>query len=128
GLPDNFRRAGLLADAGSGFDAIGGPGVVLSGSCSTASNAQVAEYLQTQPGLAVTASGLMDGQITVDDALGFVRAQADQNPIVYSTAEPADVQAVQTRYGREAVTRRIEHFFADLSVGLVADGVTRLVV
>lgn len=128
GLPDNFRRAGLLADVGSGFEAIIGPGAILSGSCSAASNAQVAEHLQTHPGLAVAVSELMDGLLTVDAALDFARAHAGQDPIVYSTAESSTMQAMQARYGREAVAGRIEQFFADLSVELVADGVTRLVV
>lgn len=128
GLPENFRRAGLLADAGSGFGPISGPGAVLSGSCSTASNAQVAEHLKTHPGLAVAAPDLMEGRLTVDHALGFARSNAHDDPIIYSTADPASVKAVQERYGRDAVAARIEHFFAELSVKLVADGVTRLVV
>lgn len=128
GLPENFRRAGLLADAGSGFEPITGPGAVLSGSCSTASNAQVAEHLKNHPGLAIAASDLMEGRLTVEGALGFVRSNAGSSPIVYSTADPASVKAVQERYGRDAVAARIERFFADLSVKLVADGVMRLVV
>jgi uncharacterized protein YgbK (DUF1537 family) len=70
----------------------------------------------------------MEGRLTVEDALGFIRSNAGRSPIVYSTADPASVKAVQERYGRDAVAARIEHFFADLSVKLVADGVTRLVV
>lgn len=128
GLPDNFRNAGLLADTGSGFEPISGPGVVLSGSCSSASNAQVAHHLQTHPGLAVAASELMDGQLTVNVALDFAQAHSGENPIIYSTAEPAAVQAMQNRYGRAAVAERIERFFAELSVRLVADGITRLVI
>jgi uncharacterized protein YgbK (DUF1537 family) len=128
GLPENFRGAGLLADAGSGFEPIPGPGVVLSGSCSTASNAQVMEHLKTHPGLAVVASDLMDGRLSADDALGFVRSNIGKAPIVYSTADPASVKAAQERYGREALAARIEHFFASLSVKLVAEGVTRLAV
>lgn len=128
GLPENFRNVGLLADAGSGYEPITGPGVVLSGSCSTASNAQVANHLQTHPGLAVAAPELMSGQITLDLAFDFVRSHAGDSPIIYSTAEPAAVQAAQAHYGRQAVADRIEQFFAELSVLLVADGVTRLVV
>lgn len=127
-LPENFRRAGLLADAGSGVEPITGPGAVLSGSCSAASNAQVAEYLKTCPGLEVIASDLMDGRLDVDDALNFVRANMNRNPMVYSTADPATVKSAQERHGRHAVAARIERFFAELAVGLVNSGVARLVV
>jgi uncharacterized protein YgbK (DUF1537 family) len=128
GLPENFRRAGLLADIGSAFEPITGPGVILSGSCSAASNAQVAEYLKAHPGLEVVASDLMDGRFGVDDALAFIRANAGNNPIVYSTATPESVKAAQEIHGRDAVAARFEYFFSDLTAKLVADGVTRLVV
>ena len=51
GLPDNFRNAGLLGHSAGGFSPIAGPGVVLSGSCSTASLAQVAAYVADHSGL-----------------------------------------------------------------------------
>lgn len=128
GLPANFRAAGLLADAGSGFEPVKGPGVVLSGSCSTASNEQVAEHLKTHPGFRVSADDLMEGRVQEADALAFARAHLARDPIIYSTADPASVQASQGHYGGAAVAARIEHFFAGLSRSLIADGVIRLVV
>lgn len=128
GLPDNFRAAGRLADAGSGFEPLAGPAVALSGSCSKMSMAQVAYHLERHPGLAVGAEALMSGEMTVDTALAFVEEQRDARPIVYSTAAPDEVKAVQARYGRAAVAERIEAFFAMLARALVAGGVTRLVV
>ncbi|TAN26672.1 MAG: four-carbon acid sugar kinase family protein [Castellaniella sp.] len=128
GLPENFRRAGLLADAGSGFEPIQGPGVVLSGSCSTASNAQVAHHLKSHPGLKISTTELMEERLGVQDALSFIRAHLHQDPIVYSTADPESVSQTQARFGREAVANRIEHFFAELSRQLIAAGVRRLVV
>lgn len=128
GLPENFRRAGLLADAGSGFEPIQGPGAVLSGSCSTASNAQVAHHLQSHPGLKISTTELMEEKLGVRDALSFVQAHLHQDPIVYSTADPESVAQAQARFGREAVASRIEHFFAELSRQLVATGIRRLVV
>lgn len=128
GLPENFRRAGLLADAGSGFEPMQGPGVVLSGSCSTASNAQVAHHLTSHPGLKISTTELMEDRLGVPDALSFVQAHLHQDPIVYSTADPESVSQAQARFGREAVASRIEHFFAELSRQLVAAGIRRLVV
>jgi uncharacterized protein YgbK (DUF1537 family) len=128
GLPENFRRAGLLAGEGSGFTPISGPGIVLSGSCSSASMTQVASYLQSHPSLAVSPDRLMDGSLTVDGALGFVKQHWPKIPIVYSTAEPDAVKGAQARHGREKVAEAIESFFGKLAAGLVEAGATRIVV
>ena len=128
GLPENFRRQGLLADTGSDFTPLAGPGVALSGSCSPASNAQVAEHLKTHPGLQVPVAELMEGRFGTDEALAFCHAHLHDHPLVYSTADPASVQASQQRYGRDAVAARVEKFFAKLSMRLPAIGVTRLAV
>ncbi len=128
GLPKNFRRAGLLAGEGSGFTPISGPGIVLSGSCSSASMTQVASYLQSHPSLAVSPDRLMDGSLTVDGALGFVKQHWPKIPIVYSTAEPDAVKGAQARHGREKVAEAIESFFGKLAAGLVEAGATRIVV
>jgi uncharacterized protein YgbK (DUF1537 family) len=128
GLPENFRSAGLLAEKKSAFAPSRGPGIVLSGSCSTASQAQVAHYLKAHPGIAVEPADLMNGRLSVDDAAGFVQAHRGEAPIIYSTADPAGVAAAQASLGREAVAGAIEQFFGRLAVRLVSDGVVRLVV
>ena len=128
GLPENFRRAGLLAEEGSGFTPARGPGVVLSGSCSKASLAQVEAYLASHPGMAVAADDLMSGSLGVGEAMDFFRAHRAEEPLVYSTAEPERVKAAQGRHGREAVAGAIETFFGSLAQGLVGEGVSRLVV
>jgi 3-dehydrotetronate 4-kinase len=128
GLPDNFRRAGKLGASESGFSGIAGPGVVLSGSCSIASRAQLKAHLERHPGLLVDPAGLVAGTTTVASALAFVRLHRDDAPAVYSTADPEQVAAAQQRYGRDEVAGVIERFFGDLARALVADGVTRLAV
>jgi uncharacterized protein YgbK (DUF1537 family) len=128
GLPDNFRSLGLLRDAGSGFTPASGKAAAISGSCSRASIAQVKAYLKAHPGLAVDGTDIVSGSMTVAAALAFFRAHSDAAPIVYSTAEPDRVKAVQERYGQEEVARAIEHFFSELAVALVDEGVVRLAV
>ncbi|HMN87823.1 MAG TPA: nucleotide-binding domain containing protein, partial [Bauldia sp.] len=128
GLPENFRKAGLLRGGGAGFATANGPGVVLSGSCSIASRGQVAAHLAGHPGLAVAPDALMRGDITVDSAVAFVRDNLDKAPIVYSTAEPEAVRAAQDRFGRETVAAAIEGFFGDVAARLVDAGVTRIAV
>ncbi len=128
GLPENFRRRGLLSGQSSDFPPAIGPGVVLSGSCSVASRGQVAAYLEDHPGLAVDPDKLLDGELTVDSALAFVKTHIEASPIVYSTAEPDAVKAAQQRFGTAAVAGAIEDFFGDLAAQLVDAGVSRVVV
>ena len=128
GLPENFRRQGLLGRGTGGFATSAAPAAVLSGSCSIASRGQVAEYLKRHPGLAVDPDAVMSGKLTAANAVEFVRARIAEAPIVYSTAEPAAVEAAQARHGRDAVAEAIERFFGRVAAGLVAAGVGRIAV
>ncbi len=128
GLPENFRRAGQLSGKASLAAVADGRAVVLCGSCSTASQRQVATYLQGHPGLALDPGELMDGSMTADKAAAWVMAQGGTVPIVYSTADSSAVSGAQSAFGRAEVANRIEHFFADLVVRLADDGVRRIVV
>lgn len=128
GLPENFRRAGLLSGRSSDFTGAKGPAVVLSGSCSPTSQQQVAHYLGSHPGLAVEPAEVISGKLTAAAAAAFVQEHFDDAPVVYSTADPARVAAAQASLGRTRVAEAIERFFGDLAVRLVGDGVVRLVV
>ncbi len=128
GLPDNFRRDGLLAGKADAVPGVAGRGVVLSGSCSPMSRRQVASYLEGHPGLAIDPSVLASGKMSVADALKWLDARRDQEPILYSTAEPDAVAEAQKTYGREAIAEKIERFFGEVASHLVEGGVRRLVV
>lgn len=128
GLPDNFRRAGLLGEGTGAFAPIAGPGVVLSGSCSPASRAQVKAHLANHPGLAVRPDDLLESRLTVAEAASFVGRHRGQDSIVYSTADPEAVRQAQDRHGRNAVAAAIEGFFGALAAKLVEDGATRIVI
>lgn len=128
GLPENFRKGGLLDEQPLAYEPVRGPGVVLSGSCSTASRAQLARYLNDHPGFAIDPAAVLAGTMTVDDALAFMKAHVDKSPVVYSTADPDAVAGIQAALGREQVARAIEGFFAALARRLVAAGIVRLVI
>ncbi|MEP9389463.1 3-oxo-tetronate kinase [Mesorhizobium sp. KR9-304] len=128
GLPQNFRRAGKLVGKSNAKAAAKGPAVVLCGSCSTASQRQVAAYLKAHPGLALDPAKLMDGSMSVDKAAAWVAAQDGAAPIVYSTADPVSVAGAQQSFGREEIAAKVEHFFAGLVRRLVDSGVRRVVV
>jgi len=128
GLPENFRARGLLAEAGSAFTPLDGPGVVLSGSCSRTSLAQVAAYKAKHPAMPVAPADILSGALTVDAALQFVAEHPHEAPLIYSTAAAGEVVTSQEAFGREAVAEAVEAFFATLAEKLVAGGVRRLVV
>ena len=128
GLPGNFRKAGLLGEEGSAYAPANGPGIVLSGSCSTASQAQLSHYLKSHPGFAINPSELMTDRQTVADMATFVRAHLAEAPIVYSTADARQVAQAQAAFGREQLAEKIEHAFSALAAKLVEEGVTRIAV
>ena len=125
GLPENFRRAGLLAGAGGAWRGRAGPAAALCGSCSPASRAQVACH--EGPKLALDPDAVVSGRITAQGLAAWRRAQAGV-PLVYSTADPEQVKAAQRKHGTQAIAEAIEALFAATARAWVADGVERLIV
>lgn len=123
GLPGNFVLAGGRAD----WAGAPGPGVVLSGSCSTATRRQIAQYRQNAPAREVTADDVMSGAVAVDEIADWV-GSCDRAPLIFSSADPAVVAQAQSRYGRHEVAGKIERLFQDLAAQLAQRGVTRFVV
>lgn len=103
-----------------------GPGVVLSGSCSIATRAQVERYSAIAPSREITAEAVMSGEADIEELAVWVLEQATP-PLIYSSADPEKVTAAQDRFGREAIAGRIEAFFASLAALLVERGTGRIV-
>ena len=127
GLPENFRRAGLLEKGATGFRPAAGPALLLSGSCSAATRAQVASYTTHAPALEIDVDALMAGAPVEAEADAFAAAHAGNAPLIYSTADPDRVAAAQARHGRDASAAAVEALFGALAVSAVARGVTRIV-
>jgi uncharacterized protein YgbK (DUF1537 family) len=132
GLPENFRRAGLLP-ARSGTEelpAIGGGAAVLSGSCSPATLAQVERMRARHASLMLDPIALAErGEAAISDALAWAVAGLEDGPIlIYASAPPDTVKAVQAKLGRGRAGAVVEHALAALARGLVKAGVRRLVV
>ncbi len=128
GLPENFRRAGLIGKSASGWAGEAGPAVVLSGSCSNATRAQVARHVAGHPHLEVTADAVMHGRLTAQSVASFLIEHRDETPIAFSSADPAVVARMQENFGREAVADALEGLFAEVAREVTAAGVTRLIV
>ncbi|MEL6425384.1 MAG: 3-oxo-tetronate kinase [Pseudomonadota bacterium] len=125
GLPANFRETGQSGESATDWRPEVGRAAILSGSCSTATQEQVARYAAGSPACEVTAEAVMEGSLTSESLAAWARDKAA--PLIYSSADPATVRAAQDRFGREQVAGAIEALFADLARRLVADGVRRLI-
>jgi uncharacterized protein YgbK (DUF1537 family) len=132
GLPANFGLKPSLQ--ASQLPAARGLQAVVSGSCSVATNAQVAHFKATgRPAMAINPASLMHGQTdaVVQQVLTWAAPLLKDGPVlVYSTAEPEAVKAVQAQLqlGVAEAGALVEHALASVARGLVDLGVQQLVV
>jgi uncharacterized protein YgbK (DUF1537 family) len=108
----------------------GGARAVVSGSCSAATNAQVAAYIaRGGAAFAVDPLQLAAGRSVVEEAMAWASPLLDKGPVlVYATAEPAAVRAVQERLGADKAGTLVECALSRIALGLVEAGVGQLVV
>lgn len=128
GLPDNFRRAGLIGASSVPDIARPGPAIVLSGSCSLATNAQVADYRRSHPAIAVDVDRLLAGAPVLDEVDRFMQAHAADAPLAYSTAAPERSRHYIAADGHNRAAEAIEGLMAQLAVRAVARDVRKIVV
>ena len=128
GLPQNFE----LKDTGNaavlpkreGFRAI------VSGSCSLATNAQVADFIRRGgAAYALEPLRLVGGSDEIERAIAWASQRLSSAPVlVYSTAEPTAVAQVQKQLGAADAGALIEHALARIARALVDAGVAQLIV
>ena len=132
GLAQNWQVGGgsTGAAAADALPPAAGLCAVVSGSCSLATNAQVAHFINGGgPAFAIDPLALAAGQDVVGAALGWAQAKLAQGPVlVYATAEPAAVQAVQARLGVAQAGEIVERALSAIAKGLVRAGVRQLLV
>ena len=131
GLPQNFRRAGLLADdlVADALPPTGGLRAVISGSCSVATQGQVTAMRVTNPAFNVDPFELARGSDVVGVALEWAASRIKDGPVlIYATATPEAVKAVQAQLGTEKAGSLVEEALAGIAAGLVKLGVGQLIV
>ncbi len=131
-LPAQYRQRGWLdelTDPGQLAPA-SGSALVLSGSCSTATLAQVDHFLARHSGFALDPQALAEGDAHLGEALAFARrALAGGGPVLlYASADAERVRQAQQALGVERAGRLVEAALSTLASSLVAEGVGRLVV
>ncbi len=128
GLPQNH---GLSPSPGAAaLPRADGATAIVSGSCSVATNQQVAEFLRRGlPALALDPLQIAAGRDIVTEALAWATPRLGREPVlVYSSAPPESVQAVQQQLGAGEAGDMVEKALAAIARGLVERGVGQLVV
>ncbi|MFL6638184.1 MAG: 3-oxo-tetronate kinase [Paraburkholderia graminis] len=132
GLPANFRRAGLLQpqDDAAQLPAVEGLSAVLAGSASKATNAQVAAWRDTRPAFRIDPLAAARGEAVVEQALAFAQTYLDKGEpmLIYATATPDEVKAVQRELGVDKAGHLVEATLASIARGLYERGVRKFVV
>jgi uncharacterized protein YgbK (DUF1537 family) len=132
GLPENFRRAGLLPARGNAasLPPMQGMAAVVAGSCSRATLGQIGLARDHVPVLELDALATPDAAALTAQALEWVAGKlaADRPVVIAASAPPEKVAALQAKLGRDAAGALIEAAMAAIAEGLVAQGVGRLVV
>ena len=136
-LPANF---GLQPTPNtSALPSLQGMQAVIAGSCSSATQKQVAHFkAQGLPTLALDPIRLVQDDAAyaavVSEALAWAKSHLTQGAetispvLIYSTASPESVKATQAQYGAQVVGDRVEHALASIAQGLHQLGVGQLVV
>jgi uncharacterized protein YgbK (DUF1537 family) len=131
GVPAICKATGQSqSDPAGAFPQVRGPSLILAGSCSAATNAQVAAFeaeggrsyrvdpltLATQPDAAAEASA-------------WVRQNLGEQPVlVYSTARPEALREVQAKLGTERAATLVEDALSLVASDAVNAGARRVVV
>ena len=133
GLADNYRAMGSVDEetAEHQFSVPCGKSVVLAGSCSEATLAQIEQAQKTMPSYRIETAALLAGEPVIDEALQWVASQYQQHAkvLIYSSAAPAEVAQLQSENDKLALGSKIESAMGELAKRLCAEqGVQRLVV
>jgi 3-dehydrotetronate 4-kinase len=128
GLPANFITRRETGNAQLSFEGVGGSGAILAGSCSEATRGQIQVHALHHPAMAISVDGVINDEVRPELLLEFLKTNRDREPLVYSSATPEEAVAAQSKYGREAISARLDALFAEVARKLADDGVRRLVV
>jgi uncharacterized protein YgbK (DUF1537 family) len=131
GLPANFRSQGLLArDQPAGrLPRVEGPEAVVSGSCSPATERQVAHMRDFAPAFQIDPLRAASGADVVAEAVDWASGRLRSGPVlIYATADASAVKKVQDELGAERAGALIESTLGAIACRLVDGGVRRLIV
>ena len=129
-LPANFGLS--PSPQASALPQVEGAQAIVSGSCSQATNQQVAHFMASgRPAFQLNPLRIAAGEDVVSEALAWAEpllANGAGPLLVYSTAQPEAVASTQQQLGSANAGELVEQCIAAIAAGLVARGVRRLIV
>ncbi|WP_158785006.1 3-oxo-tetronate kinase [Pantoea sp. BAV 3049] len=105
--------------------------VVLSGSCSTMTNRQVARYRDQAPSLGIDVErALQQREVYAAELCDWVAEHSTENlaPLLFATSEPEKLQRIQQKYGAQESSEAVEQLFAAVVRDLQQRGWQRFIV
>ena len=122
GLPANFGcEAGRVP-----WESQDGKCVILSGSCSNATRAQVAAHQSAHSTREIDPADVIEGQLTTEEISNWL-LETEGLPLIYSSAEPEKVEKVQRAFGLEKSSEVLEAFFGEVARLCAEGGATRII-
>lgn len=128
GLPANFKRLGTLRQVDAAhMDSVEGRAVVLAGSASRATNAQVAEWMHAgNAAFHIDPLAIAEGRDVVGDAVAF--AEQHEPALIYSTGNPDAVRQAQAELGVERAGALVEEALGNIARRLFDKGFRHFVI
>ena len=129
GLARNFRPRCQYSGLWDGAAMPAGKFVVLAGSCSAATRAQIEVHRKDNPTLRLDADAVLAGETNAGDVANWAAGHDETMvPLIYSSEDPIAARATQDRLGSAIVASKLEHFFSLLALRLRHLGTRRFVV
>ncbi|MEO1490669.1 MAG: 3-oxo-tetronate kinase [Pseudomonadota bacterium] len=133
GLAENFAEAGRLAGgAADRLPSVGGASLMLSGSCSEATNAQVAAWEASGGALLrLDPLALADGKQDSAEAWAWAWAESQLRSgpaLIAATAPPESVRAAQEALGVARAAELVEETLSSIAALAHRDGVRRFII
>ncbi|PKH20503.1 hypothetical protein CIG19_17890 [Enterobacterales bacterium CwR94] len=109
---------------------MGEKAVVISGSCSTMTNAQVARYLTQAPAHVVEVEACLEDPEAYAQRLcdWVVQQEGALAPLLYATSDAQALQRIQQQYGAQRSSEAVEALFSAVVRELKARGYQRFIV
>jgi len=131
GLPSQFKSRNNHQEEtrAHSLPKVLGKELVLSGSCSEMTLAQVNEFSKKYRTLKLNPVELAESNSALDNAVDWVIQAKGKEPIlVYASAPPDAVKEVQQRLGRDLASSTVENALAKIARAAVQNGFRRIVV
>lgn len=102
--------------------------VIFSGSCSSMTQKQVAEYAKYHPSLQLNPLNIANGKQSVQSIFDWMNTNINASPLIYASADAQTVQLVHQTLGKAQAAELVEQTFCQLAIEAKQKGVRNFIV